>query len=271
MQANEPEDVVETNIKYNQAVWEIHTQEAALVLVDIWDRHMLKSHEKRCLEITRDKILPVLDIARKAGITIVHCPGRNVACKYPQCKRFVRAKEIVPSVRKSLDWPPENFRKRTGEYAMYAHPFLEAEVEKYGREHYSKNLLIPEIVRPVAGDFVVATGNQLHRLLKERRILHLFYAGFATNMCLIHKDYGVKATSGRGYDVILLRDCTTGVETDYTMKGLITTEIAIQQIENGNSSTTSEEFIEACEHVLNPPVWGRLQLGEHQKSWSPYA
>ena len=33
-------------------------------------------------------------------------------------------------------------------------------------------------------DFVVATGEQLHELCEERRILHLLFAGLAANRCI---------------------------------------------------------------------------------------
>ncbi|RKY61026.1 MAG: hypothetical protein DRP95_03430 [Candidatus Latescibacterota bacterium] len=75
-------------------------------------------------------------------------------------------------------------------------------------------------VRPAEGEPVVHTGEQLHRLLSERRVLHLFYAGFAANWCLLYRDYGVLAMHGRGYDIILVRDATAGVEFHDTVNQL---------------------------------------------------
>jgi len=35
----------------------------------------------------------------------------------------------------------------------------------------------------------------------EGGLLHLFYAGFAANICIPFKDYGIRALRARGYNV----------------------------------------------------------------------
>ena len=74
-----------------------------------------------------------------------------------------------------------------------------------------ERLIIP-CLRPVKGDVVVANGEQLHRICEDRGILHIFFVGFATNICVEHRDYGTRAMADRGYNVIILRDGTTGIE-----------------------------------------------------------
>ncbi len=98
---------------------------------------------------------------------------------------------------------------------------------------------------------MVHTGEQLHRLLSERRVLHLFYAGFAANWCLLYRDYGVLAMHGRGYEVILVRDATAGVEFHDTVNQLSATGMAIREMEAKWAwSTTAEALIQA----LNAPA-----------------
>ena len=84
-------------------------------------------------------------------------------------------------------------------------------------------------------------------MLTHRRRLHLFYAGFATNICVLFRDYGTRAMAQRGYNVILLRDCTTGIEHRETLEGHWLTRAAINSIEifTGHT-TTSEQFLRAC-------------------------
>lgn len=98
---------------------------------------------------------------------------------------------------------------------------------------------------------VVATGDQLHRLCKDRGILHLFYAGFAANICIPCKDYGVRAFRARGYNTILLRDGTTASESQVTIADLAGTRQAIRQLEMADVATTvtSAAFVEACERA----------------------
>ena len=57
-------------------------------------------------------------------------------------------------------------------------------------------------MEPAPEDFVVATGDQLHRLCRDRGILHLFYAGFAANICIPFKDYGIRALRAGDNNVV---------------------------------------------------------------------
>ena len=98
-----------------------------------------------------------------------------------------------------------------------------------------------------ADDFVIATGQQLHALLEERRILHLIFAGFATNWCVLGRDYGIRSMSRYGYNMVLLRDATTGVEFPDTYDNLFTTEIAIREVEQQYGfSASNADFFAGC-------------------------
>ncbi len=66
-------------------------------------------------------------------------------------------------------------------------------------------------------------------------------------MCLHHRDYGMRAFSERGYNTILIRDCTTAVETHDTVDELLTTKVSVQELEMQRAfSMTSADFIAAC-------------------------
>ena len=51
--------------------------------------------------------------------------------------------------------------------------------------------------------------------------LFLFYVGFAANMCVPFRDYGMRAMKDRGYEIILVEDCTTAIEVEDTADELI--------------------------------------------------
>jgi len=90
----------------------------------------------------------------------------------------------------------------------------------------------------------------MHALLSKRQILHLFYAGFATNWCLIGRDYGIIPMNERGYNIILVRDATTGIEFHDTADILTATEMTIREIETKYGwSTSTDAFVAACEHA----------------------
>jgi len=157
--------------------------------------------------------------------------------------------EFMPTPGPSAEpptWPPSTFRGiyRSGEYADFGRdrePRLQEAIERYVTE-----LKISNLVKPLPDELIIATGDQLHGLLAERRILHLIYAGFATNWCVIGRDYGIIAMNERGYNIVLVRDATTGVEFHDSVEELTATEIAIREVETKYAwSTTTDAFIAA--------------------------
>jgi nicotinamidase-related amidase len=223
------------------------TDECALVLVDCWDKHYIDSHLERTNQITLEHIAPAIEACRKVGIAVVHAPSPPTARKYPQWVAYAGDSELGPGAGASPpDWPPEAFRKKEDEYAQFAKP-VEEELQEW-RKTVAEERLIVEDIAPQPGDFVIATGEQLHRLLRDRKVMHLFYAGFAANMCVPGRDYGTRAMQGRGYNIILLRDCTTAIEGHETAEGGWLTKAASLNHEMIiGHTTTSAALIEACQ------------------------
>ena len=241
-------DCIEENFDYFEQIWTLPTNQTALVMVDVWDIHYVHSHEEISGEITREKIVPLAQTCREAGVTVIHAPSPPIAAKFPQWTRYAGDKEfgISQGGGSSPDWPPTEFRQQKGEFAQYAKP-PEARRDEWYEQHANKRRVVPEI-EPKPDDLVIATGDQLHRLCRHREILHLFYVGFATNMCILYRDYGTRVMGQRGYNIILLRDCTQAIEAHHTFKEGWLTQAAILEIEmQVGSSSTSEDVIAACQ------------------------
>ena len=186
--------------------------------------------------------MPVLKAARSAGLTIVHAPCPEVASQYPQLARH-KPPERTPAP----SWPPSEFRRREGHYAAFRGPRDQPPGIGSRWAPLAPKLGMSPAITVLDSDEVVATGQQLHDLLEARHILHLIYCGFATNWCIMHRDYGVRAMGGRGYNVILLRDATTGVEYPDTLESLLVTEVAIKEVENQiGFSASNADFSAAC-------------------------
>ncbi len=97
---------------------------------------------------------------------------------------------------------------------------------------------------------VVETGDDLHDLLHQRGILYLFYVGFAANICVPFKSYGMRAMKDRGYEIILVRDCTTAIETEDTLGTMDITRNAVRDTElNIGYTVSSAELVSACGQV----------------------
>ncbi|MCY3762212.1 MAG: isochorismatase family protein, partial [Gemmatimonadetes bacterium] len=172
-----------------------------------------------------------------AGLTIVHAPCPEVAAQFDQL-----ARHRPPPHEPEPDWPPADFRNRQGAYAAYRGPRDQPpgipRIEPLG---------MSPAIEVEDDDFVVATGQQLHDLCRERRILHLVFAGFATNWCVLGRDYGMRAMRRRGYNLILLRDATMGVEFPDTLGELTATELAVREAEQQiGFSASNEDFLAVC-------------------------
>jgi nicotinamidase-related amidase len=243
-----PYGCLEEDFHYVERLLEMPVAESALILVDCWSIHYCESYSARSRRIVEEKIAPVVNAARRTGVTVIHAPSSNVAEKYPQSSCcFEKGDEERFPVYASVDpeWPPKEFVDRIGVFSVFNRGFSPP---REAWEHiYREKLMIAEPLAPQSGDYVVRSGRQLHRILKKLGKLHLFYAGFATNMCLQHRDYGVRAMNERGYNIILLRDCTAAIEAHDTVYQLLATRIFVQEIETKYAwSTTSKDFIEAC-------------------------
>lgn len=240
----------EDRFDLKELVWPISPNEAAFVMVDVWDIHPYQSHLERGEQITRERIAPVVEMCRRTGVAVVHAPSPGQAIKYPQWVRYAGDREIVGAGGAGgSEWPPAEFRSRSGKYARYAKP-KSARREKWLKDELPKRKIMP-CVEPLPDDFVVANGEQLHRLLRHRKILHLFYAGFATNMCVLHRDYGIVAMQNRGYNTILLRDCTTAIESRETLPDMAHTRTSVSIVEMVfGASATSEDFLKACRKAV---------------------
>jgi nicotinamidase-related amidase len=245
--------VVCTEAAFHHTEWDerIPVAQAALVLVDVWDTHVIASHAARSAQIAREFIAPAVVAAREAGIAVVHAPSPVQARRYPQWTRYAtEADAQAPAIRnwpevETDEWPPAAFRRREGEYTQFRRP--RPSLPDQGRNERAERGIDPSVA-PEPEDFVVATGEQLQRLCKDKGILHLFFAGFATNICVPFKDYAIRAFRARGYNCLLLRDCTTAIEGHDTLEGFLGTRQAIRELEMADlaATLTGDAFIKAC-------------------------
>jgi nicotinamidase-related amidase len=250
MLSSGPHDNVEANIAPIDETYEVDPSQAALVLVDTWNKHHVRSHKDRTADVMRERIAPLLPELRGVGIPLIYAPSPEVAHRYPQWEaRFGgRSPHPGPLPEGEGTWPPRDlkarFPRRSGEMpADYDGPLP-------SWWHWDA---VHESIAPHADDHVVARGAELHELLSELRRDVLFYVGFAANICVLHRDYGILAMGARGYLPVLLRDCTTAIETRDTLADFATTRLAIQDVERRYFTADSTDLIEACQAHQGAP------------------
>jgi nicotinamidase-related amidase len=215
---------LETNTRSATLDWKIPVSHTALVLVDVWQRHYIKDTEARAEKIINTTLLPMLVSLRKAGVTIIHAPSPEVAVTHSNWVRIQTKEQVFPAPD---EWPPVEFLSSKGPYEPFAMPYEPMEEERLKMAPLTFH---PKVV-PLNGEPVVATGEELHQYCKKNKILFLLYAGFNTNACIINRDYGTIRMRNRGYRIILVRDCTTGMESRETQPTLAQTKGTILNLE----------------------------------------
>ena len=223
-------ELAEENFRYRELDWAIPLQRAALISLDVWDFHFARDTLERIEEITVGRIAPLVEACRTAGLQVIHAPAGPVAQKQANWVKLIpeegKPQPVWPG---SPDWPPAEFRRKQGSYAEYARPDEPQDAER--NRHREEKRDFHPAVRPVGDEAVVLDGEELHRLCHRRGILFLFYVGFNTNACIVMRDYGAFAMHARGYEAILVRDCTTGMETHETVGELTCTRGQIATLE----------------------------------------
>lgn len=225
---------------------------AALVILDVWSWHFMPSLRERMDKITRERIKPVAEACRRAGFLVVHTPSPPVAKKYPQ-QRFWPASEwnrgpIYSPPGDYVTWPRPEMQRRTGQFKQYSQR-ASPEAPDLTEEQLYRKYHIHPAVGPEPGDFVVATREELHGLLTREQRFHLFYVGFVSNGCILERDYGTRGMAYLGYHIILLRDCTTALETAETLATFEQTTASVHNLEFWFTTSASGPLLDGLKEV----------------------
>ncbi|MBT4100015.1 MAG: isochorismatase family protein [Gemmatimonadetes bacterium] len=235
--------MTESRFHRRQLHWRLPAAHTALILVDVWSEHYITTHLARGAQITRERIAPLMRAFSDRGGQVIHAPSPSCEPRYAHLVPE-EAGPRRPSAPADL-WPPSEFRAKTGDYADLARPQDDRD-EEFERIIVERGVI--EEVEPAEGDQVIFDGDQLHRLLSARQVHTLFYVGFAANMCVLHRDYGMRAMAGRGYDVVLVRDATTAIEMADTVDEFSITDATARDVEVGVGYTiTTADLLRAGE------------------------
>ncbi|MDA0748227.1 MAG: isochorismatase family protein [bacterium] len=266
--------LIERNFHHVTVEKTFSRDEVAFVMVDLWNTgfgpeplshlgweaeyNAGKSFCDRAGEIEMQKILPMLQACRTAGIPVVHAPTRDIAVKHKQWADLATDAEKNPPKSsgpppKPPTWPPPEWTRAWKE--EHLHLFRTKEWITNYYQHVRPNQDIPAPLQPVDGDLIISSSNMMHRLMEERGIRILFYCGFATNMCLIDKPGAIRDMHNRGYLPLVIRDATAGTENAETVEGLWITKTTIDQIEMlWGYSITTQEFLDAINQDGSIPL-----------------
>ena len=143
----------EENFHRAELVWSLPAKETALVLIDCWDMPRIESHLERSVRIVEERLAPLARACRAAGVAVVHAPSPQTAAKYPQWVRYAGADTIFEGDWSPPCWPPEDFRRRAGDYRGYAIPH---EPRAVMLQRQQERRILPALT-PQPEDHVIAT------------------------------------------------------------------------------------------------------------------
>jgi nicotinamidase-related amidase/type 1 glutamine amidotransferase len=183
----------------------IDAAKTAIVVIDMWDRHWCKTYTKRVGNMA-PRMNQTLEAARKLGIQVVHAPSdvSDFYKDYPQRK----AMQAIPShqfpQRVAFNPPAEP----EGKDCCECGPDQRCKSKSFG--HWSRQH--PDL-KITEGDLIGDCNNEseLLNLCQEHGIDTLIYMGVASNMCVLHRQFGMLNMRRRGLNVIFVSDLVQAI------------------------------------------------------------
>ena len=167
----------------------------AIIITDMWDKHWCAGATARVNQIAQ-RMEPVLEDARRAGILIIHSPSETMDY-YANTPGRLLAEKAPQST------PAEELKIEDGPLPI---DDSDGGCDTPGdKEHKAWTRENPELtIAP--GDVVSDQGREIYNVLKQRGIDTILYMGVHANMCILNRSFGVRQMSKWGFRCIIVRD-----------------------------------------------------------------
>ena len=168
----------------------------AIVICDMWDNHWCSAAARRAGALA-ERMAPVIDRARAAGVRIIHSPSETMAFYQDAPQRLAMRKldRVEPPAALDLPNPPLPIDDSKGGCDSD---------DKFYKAWTRQNARIQ--IAP--GDFVSDDGREIYSLLQKEKIRLLLVMGVHTNMCVLNRSFAIKQMSKWGVRCVLVRDLT---------------------------------------------------------------
>ena len=185
---------------------EIEPRAAAVVVIDMWDKHWCLTHERRMAAIVPN-LNAALAAARKLGMLAVFAPAETTHfyASHPQRQATLAlpAREFPKSAIREFNPPAPPFGGGGCECShkrpcVYTRPVWTTQHPDIAIEH---------------GDFIINGDDtrELWSICLDRRIDTLLYCGADTNMCIIGRSCGIKQMTRLGLSTIIIGDLALAI------------------------------------------------------------
>lgn len=213
----------------------IQPSRAAVVVVDMWDRHWCQRASVMIDDLAQ-RLDPWLECLRSSGVTIVHCPSdtTNYYREHPARKALKALPEIPRTSTDTSTVPkppmPEYERRCPCKPLCYWD-------RNWSRQHPA--IKIDETDYIVNGN----TSGELDRICRHFGIQHLVYVGEALNKCILDRKSGIRSMLGLGYQCYFIHDMTITIPEHIEVE----VQSQVSQIATPYSSSRLLEVIGECE------------------------
>jgi nicotinamidase-related amidase/type 1 glutamine amidotransferase len=164
---------------------QIDPAKTAIVVIDMWDRHWCRTYTARVGNLV-PRMNQMLDAARRLGIQVVFAPSDVVEFykNYPQRKAMLAIGDRPPPPKTAFKPPAQP----TGRDCCECGPTQPCKTNSFGRWSRQHRKL-----KIVEGDLIGNCNDQreLLNFCQDRNIDTLVYAGVASNMCVLNRQFGM--------------------------------------------------------------------------------
>lgn len=188
-------------------IWEEHVfvqdipaAELAILICDMWDTHTCAAAARR-VDVMAPRMNAVVSAARAAGVQIIHSPSDVLGyyAETPQRRRMLAVPATTPPVPLDLPNPPLPIDDSDGGCDS-GEPRRTHGPWPWTRQHPAIEVAEPDVVS--------IRGDEVYSLLSHLGIGTMVIMGVHTNMCVLHRTFGIKAMTRLGIRCILARDLT---------------------------------------------------------------
>ncbi|MBS1872059.1 MAG: isochorismatase family protein [Acidobacteria bacterium] len=219
----------------------IPASSTALILCDVWDKHWCQGATDRVSALVR-KMAPVVDLARKNGVLIIHAPSDTMAYykDAPQRLNMLAIPSVAPPAPIALTDPPLPIDDSDGGCDTPNNP-LPVNYRAWSSQHPGIPIAPPDLVSD--------DGRQVYSALRFHGVKTLLVAGVHTNMCILNRSFTIRQMTKWGVRCILVRDLTDSMYNPAHRPFVPHdqgTQLVIEHIEKYWAPTvTSEELMKA--------------------------
>ena len=208
LQKRVPSDLDEGSLILVNDIQEWNSNETAIIICDMWDKHWCEGATKRVAEMA-PHLNKVVSIARAKGALIVHAPsstmdyyknhpGRKLAKKYKY--KSVKQK-MTPDDQKlecelDQDWPFEISHGGCSDTPK---------CKDVNKTVWTRQI---DTIDILDGDAISDSGVEVGSLFIKKGIKNVILVGVHTNMCVIGRTFGLRNMVRLGMNVALMRDMT---------------------------------------------------------------